>query len=313
MGGARLRRELAIAAAALALVAALPLSGDAYVLRLGTTVLLYAVLAMSWNFIGGMTGYPSFASAAFFGLGAYAGAVAQTSGMPMALAWAFAGLVAAAFAALLGVALLRLRGHYFAIASLVVAEVLREIANSATDLTGGGMGLNLPVMSALSIQAQAVLFFYAMLAVAALNFGAMLATAHSRLGFGLRCIQQNESAADMIGVNTTLYKTVAFTLSAVFVGGAGAIYASWVNYIEPPDVFDVLFSVKAIVMVLLGGAGSLFGPLIGATVFLGLEELVWRNLLQIHTGILGLLIVLLVLFLPRGLLSLARRHRSAAA
>jgi len=303
-----LRRELAIAAVLLALAAALPLSGDAYALRLGTTMLLYAVLAMSWNFIGGMAGYPSFASAAFFGLGAYAGAIAQTSGMPLGLAWAFAGLVALVFAGLLGLALLRLRGHYFAIASLVVAEVLREVANSATDLTGGGMGLNLPVMSGMSIQGQAVLFFYAMLAAAALNFAAMLVTAHSRLGFGLRCIQQNESAADMIGVNTTVYKTAAFMLSAVFVGSAGAIYASWVNYIEPPDVFDVLYSVKAIVMVLLGGAGSLFGPLIGAAVFLGLEELVWRNLLQIHTAILGLLIVLLVLFMPRGLLSLARRR-----
>jgi len=204
MGSGGVRRELAIAAVVLALVAALPLSGDAYALRLGTTVLLYAVLAMSWNFIGGMTGYPSFASAAFFGLGAYAGAIAQTSGAPMGLAWAFAGLAALVFAGLLGLALLRLRGHYFAIASLVVAEVLREIANSATDLTGGGMGLNLPVTRDMSIQAQAVFFFYAMLTLAALNFAAMLATAHSRLGFGLRCIQQNESAADMIGVNTTL-------------------------------------------------------------------------------------------------------------
>jgi len=308
MGTAGVRRELAIAAVLLALCAALPLTGDAYALRLGTTMMLYAVLAMSWNFIGGMAGYPSFASAAFFGLGAYAGAIAQTSGMPLALAWAFGGLAALVFAGLLGLALLRLRGHYFAIASLVVAEVLREVANSATDLTGGGMGLNLPVLSGMSIQGQAVLFFYAMLTAAALNFAAMLVTSHSRLGFGLRCIQQNESAADMIGVNTTLYKTAAFMLSAVFVGAAGAIYASWVNYIEPPDVFDVLYSVKAIVMVLLGGAGSLFGPLIGAAVFLGLEELVWRNLLQIHTGILGLLIVLLVLFLPRGLLSLSRRR-----
>jgi branched-chain amino acid transport system permease protein len=313
MGAVGVRHELGIAAVLLALCAALPLTGDAYALRLGTTMMLYAVLAMSWNFIGGMAGYPSFASAAFFGLGAYAGAIAQTSGLPLALAWVFGGLAALVFAGLLGLALLRLRGHYFAIASLVVAEVLREAANSATDLTGGGMGLNLPVLSGMSIQGQAVLFFYAMLTAAALNFVAMLVTAHSRLGFGLRCIQQNESAADMIGVNTTLYKTTAFMLSAVFVGAAGAIYASWVNYIEPPDVFDVLYSVKAIVMVLLGGAGSLFGPLIGAAVFLGLEELVWRNLLQIHTGILGLLIVLLVLFLPRGLLSLSRRRWRAAS
>lgn len=308
-----LSREIVIAVSALALVAAVPVSGDAYVLRIGTTMLLYGVLAMSWNFIGGMTGYPSFASAAFFGLGAYAGAIAQSSGMPTGLAWAFAGLVACAFAGLLGLALLRLRGHYFAIASLVVAEVLREITNSATDLTGGGMGLNLPVSSDMSIQAQAVFFYYAMLALAVLNFSAMLVTMRTRLGFGLRCIQQNESAADMIGVNATLYKTAAFMLSAVFVGAAGAIYASWVNYIEPSDVFDVLYSVKAIVMVLLGGAGTLFGPLIGAAVFLGLEELLWRNLLQIHTGILGLLIVLLVLFLPRGLLSLSRRRWKPAA
>ena len=96
-------------------------------------------------------------------------------------------------------------------------------------------------------------------------------------------------------------------LSGVFVGVAGAVYASWVYYIEPPDVFDVLYSVKAIVMVLLGGAGSMFGPLIGAAAFLSLEELVWRNYLQVHTGVLGLMIVLLVLFLPKGLLSLSQR------
>ena len=111
----------------------------------------------------------------------------------------------------------------------------------------------------------------------------------------------------MLGVNTTLYKVLAFMLSGVFVGVAGAIYASWVHYIEPPDVFDVLYSVKAIVMVLLGGAGSLFGPLLGAAVFLLLEELVWRKFLEVHTGVLGLLIVLLVLFLPKGLLTLSQR------
>ena len=132
----------------------------------------------------------------------------------------------------------------------------------------------------------------------------MLLTTHSKLGFGLRCIQQNESAADILGVNTTLYKVAAFMLSGAFAGAAGAIYASWVHYIEPPDVFDVLYSIKAIVMVLLGGAGSVFGPLFGAAIFLSLEELVWRNYLQVHTGVLGLMIVLLVLFLPKGVFAL---------
>jgi branched-chain amino acid transport system permease protein len=287
-----------------AVLAAAPLAGEMYWLRLATIVLMYAILALSWNFIGGMAGYPSFASAAFFGLGAYAGAVSQKLGVPMALAWSLAGLAALGFAALLGVALLRLRGHYFAIASLVVAEVLRELVNSATGLTGGGMGLNLPVPRAASMQAQASLFFYAMLIVCAAAFAATLLATYSRLGFGLRCIRQNEAAADMIGVNTTLYKVSAFMLSAGFVGVAGAIYASWVHYIEPPDVFDVLYSIKPVVMVLLGGAGSLFGPLVGAALFLSLEELVWRRFLEVHTGVLGLLIVLLVLFLPRGFMSL---------
>jgi len=301
------KRDALLGVALFALIAALPLSGDSYWMRLGTTMLMYGVLAISWNFIGGMAGYPSFASAAFFGLGAYTGAVAQKLGVPMALAWGLAGIFALAFAAALGLALLRLRGHYFAIASLVVAEVLRELVNAATDLTGGGMGLNLPIPRLASVQAQAVFFFYAMLALAALAFATTLVVVRSRLGFGLRCIQQNESAADMLGVNTTRYKVAAFMLSGVFVGVAGAIYASWLHYIEPPDVFDVLYSVKAIVMVLLGGAGSVFGPLVGAALFLSLEELVWRNYLQVHTGVLGLLIVLLVMFLPRGLMSLRAR------
>ena len=292
----------------LAILCALPFGVDAYWLRLGTTMLMYGVLAMSWNFIGGMAGYPSFASAAFFGLGAYAGAVAQKFGLSMLLAWSLAGASAALFAAALGFALLRLRGHYFAIASLVVAEVLREIVNSATNLTGGGMGLNLPVPQMASIADQAKFFYYAMLGVAALAFSAVLVTQRSRLGFGLRCIRQNESAADMLGVNTTLYKVNAFILSGVFVGIAGAVYASWVHYIEPPDVFDVLYSIKPIVMVLLGGAGTLFGPLIGAALFLSLEELVWRNYISVHTGVLGLLIVLLVLFLPKGILAFRLRR-----
>jgi len=304
-----MRLHIIAAVVLLAVLAAVPLfMGDAYSLRIATTMLMYGVLAMSWNFIGGMAGYPSFATAAFFGLGAYTGAVLQKLGMPMVMAWMLAGLLATVFAGILGMALLRLRGHYFAIASLVVAEVIREAVNSATELTGGGMGLNLPVPQMGSIEAQAAYFFNAMLVIAAAAFAALFITSRSKLGFGLRCIQQNEAAADMIGINATLYKTAAFMLSAVFVGIAGAAYASWVHYIEPPDVFDVLYSVKPIVMVLLGGVGSVFGPLLGAAAYLLLEEMVWRNYLSIHTGVLGLLVVLLVLFLPRGLLSLAPRR-----
>jgi branched-chain amino acid transport system permease protein len=286
------------------LLAALPLAGNNYLLRIATTVCMYAVMAQSWNFIGGLAGYPSFATAAFFGFGAYTSAIMQNHGAPLMLAWGCAGLAAWVFAAFLGGAILHLRGHYFAIASLIVAEMLREIVNTMPG-TGGGKGMNLPMLR-ISVAAQAQFFFYAMLALALICTAVAIFVHRSKLGFGLRCIQQNEDAASILGVNTYSYKTAAFSLSAVFVGMAGAIYASWVNYIEPPDVFDVLLAVKPMVMVLLGGLGTIFGPALGAIILLAFEELVWRNFLTIHAAALGLIIVVLVLFLPNGILSLLR-------
>lgn len=304
--------KLALVVALVAL-AALPWFGGSYTLRLGTTACLYAILAVSWNVIGGMAGYPSFATAAFFGLGAYAGGVLLAKGAPLAIAIAAAAAMAFATAMLLGWVLLRLRGHYFAIASLAVAEVLRELTNSATDLTGGGMGLNIPLDlgSGGSIEYEATFFFLAMWALLLACVLVVFVVERSRLGFGLACIRQNESAADMIGVNATLYKALAFALSGVFVAMAGTLYAGWVHYIEPPDVYDILLAVKPIVMVLLGGLGSTVGAVIGAFAFLGIEEFVWRNWLQVHSGVLGFLIVVLLLFLPHGMISIGARLRRA--
>jgi branched-chain amino acid transport system permease protein len=208
---------------------------------------------------------------------------------------------------LIGGAILHLRGHYFAIASLIVAEMLRELINGMPDLTGGGKGLNLPILR-ISITAEAQFFFYSMLVLAIVCTATAIVVHRSKLGFGLRCIQQNEDAANILGVNAYGYKTAAFSLSAVFVGMAGAIYASWVKYIEPPDVFDVLLAVKPMVMVLLGGLGTIFGPALGAVILLAFEELVWRNFLTIHAGALGLIIVVLILFLPNGILSAFRNR-----
>ncbi len=284
--------------------AVLPLIANNYTLRLLTTMLMYVILAQSWNFIGGLAGYPSFATAAFFGLGAYTSAVLQSHHVPIFAAWSAAALSAMLFAALIGGAILHLRGHYFAIASLVVAEVLREIINT-TPITGGGMGLNLPVSHG-SISAQAHFFYFAMLAVAVLCMSTAITVRGSKLGFGLRCIQQNEDAANVLGVNAYMYKTAAFMLSAIYVGVAGGIYASWVHYIEPPDVFDVMLAIKPLVMALLGGIGTLFGPPVGAVILMVLEEVVWRNFLTVHAAMLGVVIVALVLFLPNGLLPLLR-------
>jgi branched-chain amino acid transport system permease protein len=288
----------------LALVAALPLFGGAYALRLGTIACLHAILALSWNVVGGFAGYPSFATAAFFGFGAYTTGVLLGKGLPLWLSVVIAAVAALLVTTALGAALLRLRGHYFAIASLSLVEVLRELVNNATDLTGGGMGLNIPLVSGSGVMAEATFFFYAMWGLLLATALMVMMVANSKLGFGLACIRQNETASSMVGLNTTLYKSVAFGLSACFVSAAGGIYAAWVHYIDPSDVFDILYSVKPIVMALMGGLGSPLGVACGAFLYLGLEEVVWRNYIQIHTGVLGLIIVLLLLFLPHGLISL---------
>lgn len=300
-------RSNLILLALVACIAALPLFGGSYALRLGTIACMYGILALSWNIVGGFAGYPSFATAAFFGFGAYTAGVLIGKGVPLLLSVPIAGAMSFAMAALLGAALLRLRGHYFAIASLSLMEVFRELVNNATDLTGGGMGLNIPVSSASGVMAEATFFFYLMWGLLLGTALMVLFVAGSKLGFGLACIRQNETAANMIGLNTTLYKSVAFGLSACFVGAAGGVYAAWVHYIDPSDVFDILYSVKPIVMALIGGLGSPLGVLVGAFVYLGLEEVVWRNYIQIHSGVLGVLIVVLLLFLPHGLMSIRDR------
>jgi branched-chain amino acid transport system permease protein len=288
----------------IACVASLPLFGGAYALRVGTIACMYAIFALSWNIVGGFAGYPSFATAAFFGFGAYATGILLNKGVPLSVAVIGSLVMCFLLAAGLGTVLLRLRGHYFAIASLSLVEVFREMVNNATDLTGGGMGLNIPLASGSGILADATFFFYAMWALLLIAAVVVMIVSASKLGFGLNCIRQNETASNMVGLNSTLYKSVAFGLSACFVGGAGGIYAAWVHYIDPSDVFDILYSVKPIVMALMGGLGSPLGVVCGAFVYLGLEEVVWRNYIQIHSGVLGLLIVMLLLFLPHGLISL---------
>jgi branched-chain amino acid transport system permease protein len=281
--------------------------GDAYTLRLGTLLAMNIALASGWNIIGGMAGYPSFATAAFFGLGAYAGALAQAAGVPMPLAWVFAAFAATLVALAVGWLVLRLRGHYFAIASLAVVIILRQVATNWTDLTGGGMGLNLPVLQS-GVLAQARLFFAAQAVLAALAVAAAWWVGVSRLGFALHCIRQNETAAGMLGLDARRTKAAAFALSAAIAGPAGAIYASSVFYIEPGDVFDVVRGVEPIIMAMLGGAGTVAGPVLGAVMFEALEQTVWAHLVSVHQAVLGVLVVALALFLPRGLLGRFRRR-----
>ncbi len=296
----------------LALLAAVPLGGNNYFVQQATFVAMFAALALSWNIIGGYAGYPSFATAAFVGLGSYAGALLQNAGVPMVLAWLGATAVTGVFAALLGFGLLRMRGHYFAVGSISIVELLRLIASTWSELTGGGDGLNLPILSGGPDFAGRV-FLYAMLAIMALAFVMTVLVDRGRLGFGLRCIEQNEDAADMVGIDVRRYKTMGFTLSAFLCGTVGAVSASWVAYIAPTDAFSILLTLKVPVMVLLGGPGTLLGPVIGAAAFVVIEQAVWSRFLEYNQAALGIVIVLLIFFLPGGLLGRLRRRRSRPA
>jgi branched-chain amino acid transport system permease protein len=284
-----------------------PLWAGNYLVRLAITIAMFSALTLSWNFIGGFTGYPSFSTAAFFGLGSYAGALSQNAGVPMLLAWLAATIFVGIFAAALGGIILRLKGHYFAIGSLGIVEVTRLVIASWGSLTGGGDGLNLPFMpGGPDVVARA--FLAAMVAIMLAVFAVTVAVDRSPFGFGLRCIQQNEDAADMVGVDTTRYKVAAYTLSALFCGTVGAAYASWTGYIDPNESFSIIMTIKVPVMCLLGGAGTVFGPLLGAAAFILLEEFFWANFLDYNRAILGAVIVILIFFLPGGLLRMPYRQ-----
>jgi len=287
-------------------LASTPFWASNYIVRLAVVIAMYSALTLSWNFIGGFAGYPSFSTAAFFGLGCYVGALSQRSGVPMVLAWGAATLVTGAFAAALGAIILRLRGHYFAIGSIAIVEVVRLVISSWGSLTGGGDGLNLPLLSG-GPNAVARIFLVVMVTLMVVTFLISVFVDRGRLGFGLRCIQQNEDAANMAGVNITLYKVIAYTLSALFCGTVGAAYASWTGYIDPTDSFSIIMTVKVPVMCLLGGPGTVLGPVIGTAAFTLLEEVFWANFLDYNRAILGAVIVILIFFLPGGLLGLSYR------
>jgi branched-chain amino acid transport system permease protein len=294
-------RPLALFLTATVVLALTPFIADNYIVRLCTFLCMYAALALSWNFIGGYAGYPSFSTAGFFGLGAYAGALIQNTGVWLPVAWVGATVVVALFAACLGFAILRMKGHYFAIGSISIVEILRLFASSWSKITGGGDGLNVRILPGGPDYAGRV-FLYSMMVVMLLAFITTLLVDRSRLGFGLRCIKQNEDAADMVGVDVTSYKTAAFTLSAMYCGTIGAIYASWVAYIDPSDAFSILLTLKVPVMTLLGGPGTIYGPIVGAWAFVVLEEMIWAKFLEYNRAILGAVIVILIFALPGGLL-----------
>jgi len=306
------RAPYLIAALALAIFLVLPWTVSGYWVRVLTSIFMYAALAQSINFMAGFTGYADFGNVVFFGIGAYTTTLLMTrAGVPFVIALVAGGCVAALAATVVGVPLLRLRGHYFAIATLGVLEAVREITTNVS-FFGGGMGITLPVVAE-APEPFFRLIYYGMLATVCAYTAIAWWLTRSRFGYALRTIKSDEEAAGVIGIAATRYKVTVWAVSAGCTGLVGGIYAYWLKYIEPPFVFDIMISVKAWIMMLLGGAGTLLGPIAGAFLLELLSVFIWGQFLRGHMLILGAVIMLVVLFMPAGFMDLVRQRFSLVA
>ena len=294
-------RGVVAAALAVALVALVvyPVFGTGYGVRSTLQVFMWIALAGSWNLISGLTGYVSFGHVAFYGAGAYTGAILVTSaGWSWPVAALAGGAAAGVLALLIGYPCLRLKGPYFAIAMLGLNEVLRALVSYFEGLTGGGNGLSLPTADV----TRPIYYVMGLLALAVTAGTYLIIT--SRFGLRLMTIREDEIAAEAMGIDTFHHKLVAFLLSAVGPGIAGALTARDQGYIEPISVFPLAITVTMIVMVLFGGKGTVWGPVMGAVALFVIQELVWAHYPYVHPLLFGAIIVAVVLLMPRGVLGL---------
>ncbi|CAB5513759.1 branched-chain amino acid ABC transporter permease [Achromobacter anxifer] len=288
---------------ALAVLAGVPWYGSDVLVQFGINTLLLAVLAQGWNIIGGYTGYASFGNSVFYGLGSYGVAIAMVQWeLPFAAGLALGVALAVAFAVLLGLPVLRLRGHYFAIATLALAQVMTAIVSNIS-LAGQNIGLVLPPLN------NDPLFYELSLGLLALATLTVAWLTRSRFGFGLIAIRENEEGAAVMGVNTTLYKVTAFAISGVFSALAGGIHAYWITFLDPESAFDISLNVKMIIMAVFGGAGTILGPVVGAFSLSAISELLSSEITSVAGLFFGAVIVAAVVLMPRGLADLLRRFR----
>jgi branched-chain amino acid transport system permease protein len=310
--------SLAIALLAYPLVFATPFQQ-----RLGALVLLYAVGASAWNIVGGYAGLISVGHAMFFGCGAY-GALAsyQYLGLPPIGGLPIGVAVSVMIAAAIGVPTLRLSGHYFSMATIAVAELVRLVVTNSEWL-GGAQGLSGPpvprTLADLSF-ISALPYYYLFLAAFAAVLALTWQMERSRMSFYLRAVRDSERAARSLGVAAPRYKLFAFMLSAAFTAVAGALYAIMFGFVDPDSGLGILISVKMLIMAALGGAGLLFGPFVGAVILVPLEELSNSLLGGAGTGltfvVYGAIIVVIARLQPGGILRTilaAQRPRNAPA
>ena len=306
----------AVVVAAVVLLAAGPAFLPPFYVRVGQLMLYSAGLGLAWAILGGFAGYASFGHSAFIGIGAFtAGLVeSQYSSLPPALLLPLGlvagGLCCAILSAVIAYPILRLRGTFFAIAMLGVSHVGAEVTNNI-DVFQGAMGLNFPPLAPAAMD-PAVFYYELFLGGALLILLISWLIRRSRFGAGLLSIREDEDTARMLGVPTERYKRVAFVVSAVLTGLMGVIYAHSLGYITTDSVYRDDTNLSLIVYSLLGGMGTLFGPVIGAGLLVFITQVILGRLLDFHLFATGLLLVILVLSAPGGVAGLLKKRKRTA-
>jgi branched-chain amino acid transport system permease protein len=297
-----LRTALRITALVALALAAMPWLLSDFALSLTLTCLMYAGLAVSWAMFSGMTGYLSLATSAFFGIGAYVTAW-MFGELPYALVVLSGGLIAAGFAALVGAAVLHLRGAYFAVITFGLGELVRHA------ITYFEKSVYHTVGRVIEEAPPAETVYLVVLTIAALSVFTALLVKASRFGLALAGIGSDEGRAETLGVNTRLAKIAAFALSAFFAGALGSAMAVRWTYIDPPAVFNPFIGFQTVLIAMVGGAQTIVGPIVSSLVFSLLTEFLRLRFPYLFLIILGALLIALVLYLPGGFASLAEPIR----
>jgi len=275
-----------------------------YVEKLVLKGVVFAILAISWNMLAGYAGQISLGHAAFFGLGAYISAWVTTPSaagfpewlaMPALVAIVVGGLGAAILALLTGPAMFRLRGHYFAIGTLALAAIIQLLLNNMQSLSGGATGYYVQ-----NNFGSAAVFYLAVLALVAV-FAVTYYMMKGRLGLGMQAIRDDQDAASTLGVSPLRYKMWAFVVSSFFAGVAGGLYAQHAMYVNASTTLGVSWTIDTLVIVILGGMGTMIGPLLGAGIFMAIDNLLTDLVGVLATSLEGILIALFVIFAPQGL------------
>ena len=256
-------------------------------------MLMYVVLAVSWAMFSGTTGYMSLAPAAFFGVGMYTMAFLQGR-LPFPVIIVVGGLVSFVFALLIGLVTLRLRGIYFTIFTFGLVVLMSEVVAYLESELFRAVGRHIVPLSS-------DIIFYAILIIAAVTVFAVYLVRRSRFGLAMLSIGGNEDAAEHMGIDTTRVKVFSFAISCLFVGLAGVIMAPNLIYIDPRIAFSPIYSFMPILMAVFGGMGTLYGPVVGAAVFTFLERTLRAEFPQYFMLTFGILLVVVILFMPRGL------------